>query len=48
MRLARADTGTPATEWLKFPVASMPEWVSIVRDESEKLEREIERRRKGR
>ena len=48
MRLARADTGTPVTEWLKLPVSGMPEWVSIARDESEKLEREIEKRRKGR
>jgi hypothetical protein len=26
IRLARADTGTPVTEWLAFPVVDLPEW----------------------
>ena len=46
VRLARADTGTPVTEWLKVPVHELPEWYDIVRDEAEKLERELEKRQK--
>jgi hypothetical protein len=46
VRLARADTGTPVTEWLALPVSDLPEWCAIVTDEQKQLERELEKRRK--
>jgi hypothetical protein len=39
--LARADTGTPVTEWLALPVVDLPEWCGIVADEQKQLEREL-------
>jgi hypothetical protein len=44
--LARADTGTPVTEWLALPVSDLAEWCEIVSDEQELMERELEKRRK--
>ena len=48
VRLARADTGTPVTEWLALPVKDLPEWCEIVADEQRLMEQELERRRKKR
>ena len=45
MRLARADTGTPVTEWLRVPVAELPEWCAIVEEEGRLLQREMEKER---
>lgn len=47
VRLARAETGTPVTEWLKVRVCELPEWAEIVSDEARRIERELERRRKN-
>lgn len=47
VRLARAETGTPVTEWLKVRVSELPEWAEIVSDEARRIERELERRRKN-
>jgi hypothetical protein len=44
--LARADTGTPVTEWLAVPVSDLPEWCAVVADEQKLLEKEFEKRRK--
>jgi hypothetical protein len=46
VRLARADTGTPVTEWLAIPVVDLPEWCEIVSDEQKLLEREMEKQRR--
>ncbi len=43
MRLARADTGTPVTEWLRVPVVELPEWCSVVEDEARLLELELKK-----
>ncbi len=49
VRLARADTNTPVTEWLKMRIPELFEWVSIVSEEAKLMQREIERQsRKGR
>jgi len=48
VRLARADTGTPVTEWLALPIRDLPEWCEIVMDEQRLMEQELERRKKTR
>ena len=46
VRLARADTGTPIQEWLKMPLNELFEWVNIISDENQKLEQELNKRKK--
>jgi hypothetical protein len=41
--LARADTGTPVTEWLALPVVDLPEWCGIVADEQRVMKKEMEK-----
>ena len=48
VRLARADTGTSVIEWLSMPITQLHEWVNIINDENEKINREIKNKRKGR
>jgi len=48
VRLARADTGTPVTEWLALPIRDLPEWCEIVMDEQRLMEEEIKNVKKRR